>query len=296
MRLRYTGSGFNYLPRHRVGSLLSGRRRSRLRGRGLDFDELRNYRPGDDIRNMDWRVTNRTGRPHVRVYNEERDRPVFAVVDQRLPMFFGSALKVKSVIAAEVAALTAWRVLAVGDRIGALLFNDDQCIEIKPTRSEKQVVGWLGNLTAMNNALHVHARQQANAEGLTEALEKLEAGIGHDHLIVLISDFFGCTAATYNAIRRLRQHNDVICAQVFDPLERDISSAHKLVVSDGQYQLELDPHTGDLGKKFEASVESAMAQVQSELRRHDIPVLPINTIEPVAAQLKTLLGGQKQLQ
>ena len=93
VRLRYTARGFNYLPRQPVRSLLSGRKRSRLRGRGLDFDELRHYRPGDDIRNMDWRVTNRTGKPHVRVYTEERDRPVVILVDQRLPMFFGSFLR-----------------------------------------------------------------------------------------------------------------------------------------------------------------------------------------------------------
>ena len=68
VRLRYTAQGFSYLPRQPVRSLLSGRKRSRLRGRGLDFDELRHYRPGDDIRTMDWRVTNRTGKPHVRVY------------------------------------------------------------------------------------------------------------------------------------------------------------------------------------------------------------------------------------
>ena len=116
VRLRHSARGFSYLPKQPVGSLLAGRKRSRLRGRGLDFDELRHYRPGDDIRTMDWRVTNRTGKPHVRVYTEERDRPVMLVVDQRLPMFFGSRWKMKSVVAAEVAALTAWRVLDVGDR------------------------------------------------------------------------------------------------------------------------------------------------------------------------------------
>ena len=76
LRLRYTAQGFSYLPRQPVRSLLSGRKRSRLRGRGLDFDELRHYRPGDDIRTMDWRVTSRTGKPHVRVYTEELDRLV----------------------------------------------------------------------------------------------------------------------------------------------------------------------------------------------------------------------------
>ena len=78
-KLRHDARGFSFLPKQPIHSLLSGRRRSRLRGRGLDFEELRHYRPGDDIRSMDWRVTNRTGKPHVRVYTEERDRPVILV-------------------------------------------------------------------------------------------------------------------------------------------------------------------------------------------------------------------------
>lgn len=296
MRLRHSGAAFNYLPKQRTGSLLSGRRHSRLRGRGLDFDELRHYRPGDDIRNMDWRVTNRTGRPHVRVYNEERDRPVIAVVDQRLPMFFGSRVKMKSVIAAEIAAITAWRVLAVGDRIGAFLFNDSRQLEIRPTRSERKVVGWLGELSTMNNALSAQSKETPNPDALTNALEKAERSISHDHLIVIVSDLFGCSNDTLNAIKRMRAHNDVICAQVYDPLERDISQANSLVVSDGEYQLELETNAQQLSKKFESSLESAEAHVQTQMRRHEIPLLPVNTVEPVTTQLHKLLTGNQRPQ
>lgn len=296
VRLRFTAQGFNYLPRQPVRSLLSGRKRSKLRGRGLDFDELRHYRPGDDIRNMDWRVTNRTGKPHVRVYTEERDRPVIVVVDQRLPMFFGSTKKMKSVVAAEVAAITAWRVLNVGDRIGAILFNDTQTIEAKPTRSERRVMGWLGDLTAMNNKLSVTADHASNPDALALALNTLERSIGHDYLVVLISDFYGWNEATLNTIRRVSQHNDVICSLIFDPLERDISRANELVVSDGKYQLEIDPVRQGLGEKFEASFTSSMAHVQDELKRHQIPVLPVDTVTPVTDQLREKLGGQRVLQ
>jgi uncharacterized protein (DUF58 family) len=293
VRLRFTARGFNYLPRQPVRSLLSGRKRSRLRGRGLDFDELRHYRPGDDIRNMDWRVTNRTGKPHVRVYTEERDRPVIVVVDQRLPMFFGSQHKMKSVVAAEVAAITAWRVLSVGDRIGAILFNDYKMLETRPTRNERRVMGWLGDLTAMNNELSVTADRGSNPDALGEALVKLERSIGHDYLVVLISDFYGWNDATLRSIRRISRHNDIVCSLIYDPLERDISMADKLVVSDGKYQLEINPEQQGLGEKFEASFESSVAHVQGELRRHDIPVVPIDTVNPVADQLREKLGGQR---
>ncbi len=296
MRLRYSARGFSYLPRQPVRSLLSGRKRSRLRGRGLDFDELRHYRPGDDIRTMDWRVTNRTGKPHVRVYTEERDRPVIVMVDQRLPMFFGSQRKMKSVIAAEVAALTAWRVLGVGDRVGAILFNDTRQVEAKPTRNDRRVIGWLGDLVAMNNELSVAPGQSSNPEGLHDALRMLERAVGHDYLVVIISDFYGWNEAVLNTICRINRHNDIICSLVFDGLERDISGASQLVVSDGKFQLEIDPERQELGKKFEASFQSSVGQVQGELRRHHIPVLPLDTVTDVTRQLQEKLGGQRILQ
>jgi len=295
VRLRYTAQGFSYLPMQPVRSLLSGRKRSRLRGRGLDFDELRHYRPGDDIRTMDWRVTNRTKKPHVRVYTEERDRPVIVVVDQRLPMFFGSQQKMKSVVAAEVAAITAWRVLAVGDRIGAVLFNDQRTLEVRPTRSERKVMGWLGDLADMNNDLSVSPGRESNPHALADALQTLERTISHDYLVVLISDFYGWDEQTLRVIRSISQHNDIICSLVFDPLERDISRASNLVVSDGRYQLEIDPRRQGLGEKFEASFESSIAHVQGELKRHQIPVLPVDTATSVSDQLREKLGGQRVL-
>src|SRR5262245_23111710 len=118
VRLQWKARGFTFRPRQPVHSLLAGRHGSRMRGRGLDFEELRNYLPGDDVRAIDWRVTARTGTPHVRVYTEERDRPLVLVVDQRQSMFFGTRRAMKSVAALEVTALAAWRALQQGDRVG----------------------------------------------------------------------------------------------------------------------------------------------------------------------------------
>ena len=101
-----------------VNSQMIGRHRSRSRGRGMDFEELRHYRPGDDIRTIDWKATARLRNPHVRVYTEERERPILFVVDQRQSMFFGSAGATKATAAAKLAALGAWRGLDVGDRVG----------------------------------------------------------------------------------------------------------------------------------------------------------------------------------
>ena len=132
VRLKGRAKGFSFLPRQPVHSVLAGRHGSRLRGRGLDFEELRHYQYGDDPRSMDWLATARLGAPYVRVFTEERDREVLLLVDQRLTMFFGSRRAMKSVAAAEVAALAAWRVTALGDRIGALVFSDDDILEFLP--------------------------------------------------------------------------------------------------------------------------------------------------------------------
>ncbi len=293
-RLRYRSAGFSYLPRQPVGSLLSGRKRSRLRGRGLDFDELRHYRPGDDIRNMDWRVTNRTGKPHVRVYSEERDRPVVIVVDQRLAMFFGSQRNMKSVTAAELAALTAWRVLATGDRVGALLFNDSRAIQVPPGRSQRSTLGWLGELVTMNRALSVDSGEKSNPDALNHALQQVERSLGHDSLVLVISDFGGWSNATLDALERMRRHNDVVCALIFDPLERDIRDASELVVSDGYYQLQIAPQEQDLGDKFAHHFRSTLDRVQAELKRHDIPVLLLDTVASVEDQVREQLAPLRE--
>ena len=289
-RLRHDATGFSFLPQQPLQSLLSGRKRSRLRGRGLDFEELRHYRPGDDIRNMDWRVTNRTGKPHVRVYTEERDRPVVLIVDQRLSMFFGSQNKMKSVVAAELAALSGWRVLGQNDRVGAILFNDTSHTQIRPSRSERSLMSMLSQLDELNHELHIENASAPQPGQLPAALDIAERMVGHDYLVTIISDFDGWDARALASVKRMARHNDLLACLVFDPLEKNISQAANLVVSDGQYQLQLDPKKQDLGERFEASFSSSVASLQRELRKHGMPVLTVNTVEPVFQQLRAQLG------
>ena len=169
VRLQFKAMGFSFLPRQPVHSVLSGRHASRLRGRGLNFEEIRRYLPGDDIRTLDWKVTARTRKPHVRVYTEERDRPVVLVVDQRRSMFFGSRRAMKSVTAAEAAALAAWRVLSVGDRIGAIVFDDAGIVEIQPHRSRRRVMQILKAIVEKNHTLKSGSGATTNPAMLNRA-------------------------------------------------------------------------------------------------------------------------------
>jgi uncharacterized protein (DUF58 family) len=290
IRLQFKVCGFSFLPKQPVRSLLAGRRGSRLRGRGLDFEEIRRYIPGDDIRAMDWRVTARTEKPHVRVYTEEKDRPVLLVVDQRLSMFFGSRVSMKSVTAAETAALGAWRAFRVGDRVGAIVFNDRDVQEIPPHRSRKRVMQILQVILHMNHALRVNADSPPDPSALNRVLERVPRLAGHDCLVAVISDFSGADEDTKRLVTRVAAHNDVIAILIYDPLEASLPSAGRLVVSQGDLQLEVDTGNARLRNGFSEDFDHRLRTARDLMLKRSIPVLPVQTVGDVRQQMQELLG------
>ncbi len=282
--LQQSISGFSFLPKQPVNSILSGRHGSRLRGRGLNFEEL------DDIRTLDWKVTNRTGKPHVRVYSEEKERPVLVVVDQRINMFFGSQVKMKSVLAAEMAALSAWRVLSVGDRVGALVFNDNEIKEVRPQRSRNNVMQILHHLVTFNHQLDAGKDQQQNDRQLNNALAEVERISGHDYLIIIISDMSGWDDETLKRIKRLRQHNDVIASLVYDPLEQTLPKEQQLVLSDGSLQIQVNADNPSLHQEFQQVFTNQVSDIKKIMAKYNIPVIPVTTNEPALDQVRQALG------
>ena len=154
LRLRFAAQELKLFVKRPVKSQLSGAERTRFRGRGMDFEEVRLYQAGDDVRSIDWRVTARTQVPHTKVYREERERPVFVLVDQRSPMFFGSQQCFKSVLAAHIGTNLAWAALGNSDRVGGLIFGDTQQRDIRPRRSKHAVLELLHHLQDFNRQLH----------------------------------------------------------------------------------------------------------------------------------------------
>ncbi len=290
IRLQNQATGFSFLPRQPVYSLLSGRHSSRLRGRGLDFEELRQYRPGDDIRTMDWKATKRSGEPYVRVYTEERERPVLLLVDQRISMFFGSQVNMKSVTAAEAAALAAWRVVDSGDKVGAIIFNDHEIREVKPRRSKKTVMQILQRIVEQNNALSVDKDILSNKGMLDLALEKAVHLAGHDYLICIISDFSGLSDKSLHHVKQLSNHNDVMLLPVYDPLARELPENATLVISDGSSQILLDSGENRLRKRFPEFLQGRLKTLSNALVKFGVPILPLHTAEDVAKQVRTVLG------
>ncbi|NOR19847.1 MAG: DUF58 domain-containing protein [Xanthomonadales bacterium] len=290
VRLQHKASGFSFLPKQPVHSILSGRHASKLRGRGLNFEELRNYLPGDDTRNIDWKVTARTRTPYVRVYTEEKDRTVWLLIDQRVGMFFGSQQKMKSVVAAEVAAISAWRVLSAGDRVGALIFNDSEVSVVPPHRSRERVMQILKQLVDKNQALSASPDLKPDAGKLNEALKQVSMLAGHDCLVCLITDGDGINAETRKHITRLAEHNDVLTALIYDPFEKDIPAVGRLRFADGEGQLEADTSSKKLRNAFKSKFEQRLDWIHNASRRYSIPVLPLHTASPVAEQLRDAFG------
>jgi uncharacterized protein (DUF58 family) len=293
--LQFKARGFTLMHTQPVHSLLFGRRASHVHGRGLDFEELRNYVSGDDVRRIDWRVTARMQRPFVRVYSEERDRPSMLVVDQRINMFFGSRVSMKSVTAAEVGALAAWRVFQQGDRIGAFIFNDDTTEEIRMHRSRAGVLRILNRIAYQNHQLRGDSPVRSQPERLNQVIQSVSRLCRHDTLILIASDFDGANQTTRDLLLSLSRSNDVICCLTFDPLAVKLPAAEQLVVSNGELQVELPLGEEKIRKNILDASDKRIHSILSWQHELGIPVLPISTAEDAAGQVRHLLGRVEAL-
>jgi len=138
------------LPLKAVKTLgrMTGNYLSRFKGRGMEFDESRPYQPGDDARNLDWKVTARTGKPFTKLFREERERSVLLWVDYRAPMHFATRGLFKSVLAARTAALLAWGAIHHSDRLGGLIFSESGHLEVRPQQGKHAVLNFIRQLVS----------------------------------------------------------------------------------------------------------------------------------------------------
>jgi len=292
-RLKYLAKGFSFTPNQPANSALSGKNVSKLRGRGLNFEELRHYRPGDDIRSMDWKVTQRTGKPHIKVFTEERERNVFLAIDQRMTMFFGSSNKMKSVIAAELAALIAWQISDSGDRIGAVIYNDQQTKVIPAKRGKQHVVNLLAEVLKKNHELSLENSAQLQndySDSYNKMLATLNKVSSHNGLIILIGDGHGFNDKSTDFIKQLRQHNEVIACHIFDPLELKLPKMSQMIVSDGVQQIQFSSEKKNFQKNYEAEIARQLESYVKAAKKYRIPLIEIDTISPVEQQLRKALG------
>ena len=282
--------GFSFLAnKQRVKSILGGKHASKLRGRGLDFDEVRNYVPGDDVRNIDWKVTARTQKTHLRVFTEEKEKPALIIVDQTKSMFFGSQHKTKSVVAAELAALSAFKVAKEGDRVGGIVFGDKGTDIVLPKRNRKNILFFLEKLSKRNKEL-IDSKPEGFENRLNAVFSKIRNVVTHDFLVVIISDFHRYSEEVVKQISYLSAHNDVVLAKVYDPMERDLIPA-KFIGGDTQKQLSIDGLNTTLKKEFQKGFDKEYTKFEAEMRKHRVPIFKINTVEDVSTQIRGILKG-----
>lgn len=293
-RMEYDARRLATSPHRPHHSILAGRHASRLRGRGLNFEEIRAYVPGDDLRHLDWKASSRVGHALVRSYTEERDRPALFVVDQRISMFYGTRRAMKSVVAAEMAALGAWMAFQAGDRAGAVVFDDSRIDTVRPHRSRARVQAILAALADRNQALHADSPVRANPAQLDAALRSALHLATHDYLVCVVSDFLGADEQTLQLMRELASHNDVIAVLVYDPSARSMPGSGKIVVTEGELQVELDFGRRAVREPLGAMFDTRLQQTVDLLQRCGVPLLVLDTEQATLQQVARMLGHLAQ--
>ncbi len=228
---------------------------SRFKGRGMEFEEARVYQPGDDIRSIDWRVTARTGKTHTKVFREERERPVFISVDNRVAMHFATRGVFKSVLAAKLAGLVAWAAQHHGDRIGGQIFTDTACRELKPQNGRHAVLRFLNAIVCGGGGDFSRPVSVATEVAPTVTLEQVLARLMHHarpgSLVYIISDFRGINDQVESYLAKLSQHCQVVLIFVYDLLESHLpeKGRYRFIAMDGVYGASLSgtgAATGDV--------------------------------------------------
>lgn len=265
-------------PRVRLPADGSGRHLTRFRGRGMEFDEARQYQPGDDVRQMDWRVTARRGQPHVKCFREERERPVWLWIDQGPSMRFGTRRAFKSVRAAEAAALLGWAAVDGGDHLGALICAGDRLLELPPRSRHR---GALRLVDALAGAV-AQAGQPSNCDPLRRLIQAVRPG----SLVFLLSDFNRLERRQALLLAHLAGHNELALVQVYDPLESQALPPGRWPVSDGRQTLTLRSggrHPADLHRR---RFEQRCGQLQGLAKRHRMHYLQLGTERGALVQLE----------
>jgi len=215
-------------------ALRDGRHFSPARGRGMEFDDLRLYQPGDDIRQLDWRLLARTGELHTRLYREERERPVFLLLDMSATMQFASQGHFKSLLAAYAAALVGWAAQRAGDRVGGQIIHADGSSTLRKPVSARQ--GVAGLIAAMAAAVGAEGKQSA---GLLAALQQAEKLLPSGTQLYLFSDFRDLNPALIKLIQRLARRCELQLVLLSDPLERALPLKQSLSFQHGEQRIRL---------------------------------------------------------
>ncbi|HCP56116.1 MAG: DUF58 domain-containing protein [Pseudomonadaceae bacterium] len=272
-------------------SPLIGLHHSKLRGRGVDFDQVRVYQAGDDVRTIDWRVTARTQEPHTKMFHEERERPIYIMVEQSQRLFFSTGLMFKSVLAAQAASLIGWAALGHNDRVGGLVFGDNEHHEIKPRRSKQSLLQLLSRLARANQALPGDPNAGRDSFGL--ALRRAREILRPGSLAVIICDERTLNDSSEQQLTLLARHCDVLLLPLSDPLDHALPAAGLLRFAESGAKLELDTHNADLRRAYHEQAQARQARWERLALKLRVPLLALDTQREMVDQLRDHLNGSR---
>jgi uncharacterized protein (DUF58 family) len=272
---------------------MSGNYLARSKGRGMEFDEVRHYQNGDDIRAIDWRVTARTGITHTKIFREEIERPVLIATDLSTSMQFGSQLLFKSVQAAHIAALVAWHAKSRGDRVGGVVFNENQHIELKPRSRQQGVLHYLHALvkTHENTTQNIENNPDiaANAQQAFEQnCARLRQIAKPGSLVYLISDAYSLTGEAQRHLAHISRHCELVVCLVSDPLEQKLPQSNKkmsVAVTDGHTSQQLTLGDKKLAQDYQQQALKINNDLEQKLTKAKARLLHFCASESIEIQL-----------
>lgn len=243
-----------------------GQKLSRIRGRGIAFDTIREYQPGDDIRSMAWRVTARSLKPYIKVYQEEKDRPVWLALDLSPNLFFGTRCMFKSVSLIKQAAFLGWSHLHKHERIGAMFATTDKIHVYKPQFGERN---FLTILNALSEQSRVHPKFNED-NYLHQLLVTLQQQTRSSELIFILSDFFHFDTQTQKILIQLAQRAQVILFFVYDPFEAESPEAFRYVVTNGEEKVLFNMENSHNRLSYQQQFKTKLEHLIQFSRTHNI--------------------------
>lgn len=274
-----------------VESLFSGEYHSVFKGQGIEFSEVREYQPGDDVRHIDWNVTARTGEPHVKKHVEERELTVLLAVDLSGSAQFGTASRFKAEMAAEIAAVLALSAIRNNDRVGLLLFTDRVEHFVPPRKGRRHVLRLIRDVLAF--------RPEHTGTELGAALDYAGRVLRHRSIIFLLSDFQVEDPETRlrRDLRLVSQRHDLVAIRVSDPREEELPDVGLLVLRDPETGVDVAVDTGRRAfrEAYARDLQARREAVLRLLRRQSVDSIDVRTDESWVKPLLTFFRQRERL-
>ncbi|WP_394393691.1 DUF58 domain-containing protein [Shewanella woodyi] len=255
--------------RSKARANLAGHRASLIKGRGMEFAEVRHYQPGDDVRTIDWRVTARTGKVHTKLFVEERERPVLILLDLSHSLYFGSSLLLQSVQAAHLATTLGWSAIQHGDRLGALIATEMEHLELKPRSRQQGILQLISAIQSLHERqLNQLSEYQSEPEHLFRACQRLRRIAKPGSLIWIISDGANLTENCLAPLSDLKRHCDMGAFLITDPLRQGTLALPKqfqLPVKEGNREMVLNRAGYDTWLQKQLSSQAHFTQMMQKL-------------------------------